>query len=96
MSPREEILKEASELLTGEREQQYGHPSVNLQRIADYWNVYLDQNADANGDYHISPRMVAEMMILLKLARAAEGYKWDTYVDVAGYAALVSEVSDDA
>ena len=40
--------------------------------------------------------MVCDLMILLKMARSVEGYKRDTYVDLAGYASLVSEVSDDA
>ena len=33
MSPREEILTEAIDLVTGGRETDYGPPSVNLQRI---------------------------------------------------------------
>ena len=96
MSPREEILTEAIDLVTGGRNQDYGPPSVNLQRICNYWNEYLDQNSNVTGDYRITPKIVCDLMILLKMARSVEGYKRDTYVDVAGYASLVSEVSDDA
>ena len=96
MSASEDLLQEAIEVVSVSRHQDYGPPSVNLQRICNYWNEYLDQNSNVTGDYHITPKMVCDLMILLKMARSVEGYKRDTYVDLAGYASLVSEVSDDA
>ncbi len=96
MSASEDLLQEAIEVVSVSRNQDYGPPKINLQRICNYWNEYLDQNSNVTGDYRITPKIVCDLMILLKMARAVEGYKRDTYVDLAGYASLVSEVSDDA
>src|SRR6478609_2384349 len=60
-------LREAAQLITGDRQQEYGPPEVNFQRIADVWSVLLGRE--------FTPSEVALAMIGLKLARAAEGYK---------------------
>lgn len=41
----------------------------------------------------VTPKDVAMMMALLKIARAKAGSKPDTYVDLAGYAACGAEIS---
>jgi len=79
-------LREAAQLITGDRQQEYGPPEVNFQRIADVWSVLLGRK--------FTPSEVALAMIGLKLARAAEGYKRDTYVDLAGYSALLIELAE--
>lgn len=83
---RVKALAEAAALITGDREKDYGAPEVNFQRIADIWKVLLGRE--------FSPSEVALAMIGLKLARASEGYKRDTYVDLAGYAALLVELAE--
>ena len=40
----------------------------------------------------MEPLDAANMMILLKVARAAGRYKCDNYVDIAGYAACAAEI----
>lgn len=85
---REEILAEAGNLIVGDRQREYGPPSENFQRIADIWNVLFPQT-------HFEPSDVALAMIGLKLARTPEGYKRDTAVDLAGYAALYAELSEE-
>ncbi len=82
---REETLKKACEIVMGEREGQYGSPENNFRKIADLWGVYLNKLLSADD--------VANMMILLKLARASNGqYHEDNYVDICGYAACANEI----
>jgi len=84
---REEILQEAQSLIVGDREHDYGAPEDNFQRIADVWNVLFPEANFTASD-------VALAMIGLKLARSPQGYKRDTAVDLAGYAALYAELQE--
>lgn len=62
-----------------ERTERYGEPEDSFDRISELWSGYLDESVDAKD--------VANMMILLKVARNAEGYyHGDNYDDIAGYA----------
>lgn len=65
-----------------DREQEYGPPEENLAIIAGLWSAYLDQ--------WIAPQDVAQMMVLVKVARTRNGYKRDNYVDAIGYS-LIAE-----
>ena len=40
---REEILRSAAKMVTGERQDDYGTPENNFGRIANLWNSYLGQ-----------------------------------------------------
>jgi len=82
-----DILEEASSIISGARQEEYGKPEDSFQKIADYWGTYLD--------HPISPQDVALMMVMLKVARIPEGKKAsrDTMVDIAGYAAIGSTLS---
>lgn len=83
---REEILQKAEEIITGEREHQYGKPENNFSYIANLWNVYLKGT-------HITSKDVAIMLILLKIARTDGNEKYiDNYIDICGYAACAGEV----
>lgn len=84
LSPRAEILREAEELITGDRNVTYGPPTENLRNIAELWTVRLRHKLK-DGET-IKPSDVADFMILLKMARNVAQPKRDTYVDVAGYA----------
>ena len=53
--------------------------------IAALWTAYTGTD--------VTPKDVAMMMALLKIARAKAGSKPDTYVDLAGYAACGAEIS---
>ena len=88
MSRREEILRDADALVTGSRQAAYGPPSLAFGRIARYWSVYLDRTVSADD--------VAELMVLLKIARTQHGpYNLDSYVDQCGYAALAGELAGE-
>lgn len=92
MSCRETILEEAKRCICVDRQNQYGAPEDSFELIADFWNSYLfAKNYD---DPQIKPSDVANMMILLKVART-KGHKGhnDNYVDISGYAALAAELS---
>lgn len=84
---RVQILKEAAGLITGDRQEEYGTPQVNFQRIATMFQVLFPER-------EWTPADIAIAMLSLKLARGVQGYKRDTAVDAAGYAALWAELSE--
>ena len=85
MTIREKILQTAEKCVMGDRQQDYGSPENNFQVIADMWTTYLAVK--------VSPKDVAAMLALLKIARIASGHaKEDNWVDLAGYAACGGEL----
>lgn len=87
----ESILQEAQKLIHGARNESYGHPRDNFAAIAALWNAYIDSaNADA-----LEAQDVANMMILLKVARVNNGkFLRDSYVDIAGYAGTAERLQE--
>ena len=80
-----DCLETAKKIIMGDREQQYGKPENNFARIAHYWTGYLG--------HEITPKDVAAMMCLMKIARISSGHgKADNWVDLIGYAAIGSEL----
>lgn len=83
---RSEILKAAECTVNGSRDEQYGTPEDNFLTIARYWTAYLQK--------YVSEVDVANMMILMKLARIKKNpAHTDSWIDVAGYAACGGEIS---
>lgn len=77
---RAECLHTAEEIVTKDRNSQYGEPEDCFALIARLWTDYTAVN--------LSSADVAAMMILLKVARIrASDKKEDSWVDIAGYAA---------
>ena len=91
---RAEILDSAKEIVTKDREEQYGAPEDNFATIAEFWTTYIKTKCVSPGtDINISPADVGAMMILLKTARIAGGTeKADNFIDIAGYAACAGEL----
>lgn len=86
---RAEILEAAKVCVCGNREQDYGTPERNFQRIAEMWTAYLNSPVTAPD--------VAAMMALVKIARIASGHaKDDNWIDLAGYAACGGEIESEA
>ena len=86
MTTRQEILNEAAELVTRQRESDYGTPAQSYTRIAHFWSVYTGVDLTAAD--------VALMMTLLKVARAQHNpASLDSWVDIAGYAATGGEAA---
>lgn len=69
--------KEALELVHGERQKAYGHPSVNFERICRMWTEIFGVS--------VTFEMFTHAMIALKLARNLHAFKFDNWVDIAGY-----------
>lgn len=88
MSHRGDVLREAAELIDGDRMVDYGPPEQNFQRIADIWTVLTDNR------FVFEPHDVAKFMAAVKLARLVETPDHqDSWKDLAGYAGLGAEVS---
>ena len=99
-----DLLDEAKRIVTGARQQTYGHPEDNFQCIAELWSSYLGRRRTlgglARGEHgslnlndKLSSGDVAVMMILIKAARLAESPDHhDSAVDIAGYAACLAMV----
>lgn len=79
------VLEEANAAVYGPRQQAYGHPRENFARTARLWAAYLD--------IPVTAMDVAQMMVLLKIARLMETPSHrDSWVDMAGYAATGARV----
>lgn len=83
-----DILDKAKTIINGERQGTYGNAEDNFASIAAFWSTYLNTPIDSTD--------VANMMILMKVARNSSGvYKDDKYIDICGYAALGGEIAAD-
>lgn len=80
------ITQEASELVNGDRQADYGDMNDSFTRIAALWTAYLG--------YHVDKFDVAKMMILLKVSRARNGNHRDSYVDIVGYVECVDKLME--
>jgi hypothetical protein len=82
-----EVLDAAKEQTLGPRQNDYGHPTVNLgQRTAALFAAYVQGMKDPSV---WTATDVCNMMILLKVARLQERPHephFDSLVDIAGYA----------
>jgi hypothetical protein len=95
IKPKVSVLEEAQTIIYGDREKTYGHPAKNLKTIANMWNAYMNNMDDAN--FSVSPKDVAAMMMLVKVARFANDPSHrDNLVDVCGYAALIERCDEVA
>jgi hypothetical protein len=80
-----ELLEHAAGVVT-RRRREYGEPIELFEQVAARWTLTLGTR--------ISPAQVALCLIDLKLARLARDPKHlDSIVDVAGYAAILREVT---
>tara|TARA_A100001391_G_scaffold204510_1_gene200456 strand:- start:446 stop:715 length:270 start_codon:yes stop_codon:yes gene_type:complete len=80
-----QILNQASVLVQGQREKDYGDKTENHNNIARLWSAYLEVKIEAHD--------VALMMALLKMARTKLGeVSKDTYIDMSAYSAIAGEI----
>ena len=78
------LLNEAADII-GDRGLEYGHPAVNIKRIAELWTTYFGREID--------PLDVCICMALVKISRLVETPKRDSFVDLVSYAALAGEMA---
>ena len=99
MSYRNEVCEQASKIISGERQGQYGVPEDSFSVIAKFWNTYLNTRdpKDTNGNrinITLCSNDVAVMMALMKVARISNGvFKEDSFIDAIGYLAIGAELS---
>tara|TARA_R100001463_G_scaffold67648_1_gene121095 strand:- start:72 stop:374 length:303 start_codon:yes stop_codon:yes gene_type:complete len=87
MSRRDKVLHEANQLISQDRNKQYGDPHTNMLMISRAWSEVLDHT--------VQTWQVPVMLAQMKLARISSGgYKEDSIVDAIGYLALASEIKD--
>ena len=81
------LIDEANELVNGDRQKAYGHPSKNFQLTADLWSVILG--------VPVTPEQVALCMVQVKIARELHAPKRDNLVDAIGYILTYEKVITD-
>lgn len=80
-----DILDKAKSIINGERQGTYGNAEDSFAVIAQMWSAYLGRELKSSD--------VANMMILMKVARNSSGvYKDDNWIDICGYAALGGDI----
>lgn len=90
---KQEILTEAGRIVNGARRSTYGTPEHNFERIARFWQAYMENTG--RSDVKITAADVSPMMRLMKEARLCESptHK-DSFVDIIGYALTGAEVNE--
>jgi hypothetical protein len=83
--PNKTVLDQAKEIVDGERAEAYGPVEDNFTNIGAVWSVLLDID-------QISPRMVARMLIAMKLVRDCHFSKDDNLIDICGYSYCASKL----
>lgn len=79
------LASEAVATMMGPRMTTHGDPTVTLGRIAAMWSGYIGTD--------ISTADVAQMMVLVKIARSKGGYDRDHYLDAIAYSLLAESCS---
>ena len=82
-----DILSEAKLLVEGDRGEAYGHPAKKYELMAKIWSTILEKE--------ITPQQVILCMLGVKLTREIIRHKRDNLVDLAGYALLLQQLSDE-
>lgn len=91
------VLDTAKKVVTTERGNQHGGAEDSFKMIGDLWSTYLrntNASIDSNGEITVTAYDVAQMMTLLKIARAVHGnpLNEDNYVDASGYQSLAAAI----
>ena len=82
---RKRVLSEAEKCVCGQREQDYGAPEDNFDRIAKMWSAYMG--------VEFNPVDVSMFMVMLKVARIKSGGgTMDSFVDGCGYFSCGGEI----
>lgn len=83
----ETLSRSALEIVTHDRNEQYGEPEDNFAVIAALWTGYLSAKWFKGNMGEIDAADVARMMELMKMARRMTAKKpsADSYIDAIGY-----------
>lgn len=92
-----DILLEASNIVNGSRQDQYGDPERNHDTIAAIWTILLRRAGILPPDIAITGQHVCLLMVGMKLARLANTLDHrDSQIDIAGYIALLSIIQQES
>lgn len=84
----ETYILDKAERTVYQRPEAHGNPEDSFETIASMWTAYLGAQVTASD--------VANLMVLLKVSRNAEGqYQEDNWVDIAGYAENGARLQSD-
>lgn len=87
-----DILLRAAAIVRGARNVLHGEKERSFAAIAEGWNWYL--GSKKSGPFPITPRDVAEMMAILKMARSVQGVPTEEhFLDQAGYSGIAGELA---
>ena len=89
LSVSESVLLDAGQAIR-DRSSEHGHTERSFRMIGDLWSAYIAHAFTIRGTTKLEPYDVAQMMALVKTARAVYGYSRDNFVDSAGYTALAA------
>jgi len=78
-----------------ERGKDYGPVKENFERVRILWDAYIMAKYQLDVDDFPDSDDVANMMILLKMARLMHKYKKDTVDDIAGYAKCLNMLHEE-
>jgi len=96
VTTREAILQQGIGLTTGDRNDAYGDPQINLQCQEELWLVYEKFCKHTGKDFSLAHQGTMKH-VFAKLARIACGsYREDNYVDGATYMAIAGEQATKA
>jgi len=88
-----EILEQTKLLVNKSREVSHGDKVKNHENIARLWTGYIQNKT--NLKISILPEDVANLMVLLKVARTQSGkHNVDDYIDACGYSAIAGEIAE--
>lgn len=85
MNNDDDLLKQAADLIRDKRQQDYGHPAVNFERIAQGWSVIFDDGC-------FDAERVALAMVWTKICRQLNKHKNDNLVDAIGYILTIDQI----
>jgi hypothetical protein len=87
------VLGDAMDAIN-KRGDQHGDTEASFTMIAELWSVYIKHVAIIRGWTEVDASDVAQMMVMLKIARSAYGSGDDNYVDAAGYTSIAAMVRE--
>jgi hypothetical protein len=87
LSKAQAALEQASGLINGPRQEAYGSPHENFERLA----IRISQIVKAP----VTKRQAAQIMVDLKLSRLAHSHHVDSVIDAIAYLALMMELTDE-
>ena len=92
----ETLSRSALEIVTHDRNEQYGEPENSFAVIASLWTGYLSAKWFKGNMGEIDAADVARMMELMKMARrmTAKVPKADSYIDAIGYVLCEAKMAE--